>query len=91
MNFKHITVDQLSKILYQVDPLNIAYSVTEYDDFAEYSLNIECVGLNIIDSINESLKFLDGRGKVLSEENTRKILNKIAKIIKKNVKDTNIT
>lgn len=91
MNYKNITVVQLSKILYQVDPLNIAYSKTEYDDFAGLALSQDCAELNIIDSINSSLKFLDGRDKVLSEENTRKILNKIAKIIKQNVKNTNIT
>ena len=91
MNYKNITVDQLSKILYQVDPCNIAYSKDEYDAFAEYALNVECVKLNIVDSINRSIKFLLIDEKCLNDDDTRKILNKIAKIIKLNVKNTNIT
>lgn len=90
MNYKNITVDQLSKILYQVDPCNIAYSKDEYDAFADYALNVE-FELNIVDSINRSIKFLLIDEKCLSDDDTRKILNKIAKIIKLNVKNSNIT
>ena len=89
--YKNITVAELSKILYQVDPCNIAYSKNEYDKFAEMALGPHFVKLNIIDSISRTIKFMLDRVMYeicLSEEDTRRILNKIAKIIKNNDKTT---
>ena len=85
--YKNITVAELSKILYQVDPCNIAYSKNEYDKFAELALGPDFDKINIIDSITCAIKFMLGLEKFLTEEDTRKILNKIAKIIKNNEND----
>ena len=87
-NYKNITVAELSKVLYQVDPCNISYSKNEYDKFAELALGSDFAKINIIDSITCSIKFMLGLEKFLSEEDTRRILNKIAKIIKNNDKTT---
>lgn len=84
-DFKNITAQQLSQVLYKVDPCNFAYHEDDYLKIAKFSLHTAVKDRGLIDSINLSLAFFLSRDHILSDESSRKILNKVKKLIKNNV------
>lgn len=72
---------QLSHILFDVDPMNISYSDSEYDNIAGYAIEI-CLSskLNIIESINESLRVHFFEDSILTTEQEKQINEQLRKI-----------
>lgn len=73
---KNITVDQLSAILFEIDPLNFAVDPDEYYSFADYALSENCTALNIVDSVNAALQSLSFEDDTLTEAQIAKLIAK---------------
>lgn len=73
----NVTIDQLSKILFEIDPLNFAIDPDKYYAFADFALSDFCQQNNIIDRVNAALKSLSFEDDSLTEFQSNELIKKI--------------